>query len=464
MLRNYERMYNERDKTESANYAGEYIRNFLVQEEIPGIANEYAYAAQLLPGISIGEVNRYARQSIPGDGRKLVAFLGSSKDNELIPTQARLLELVDTAQKAEIVAKEQKKLAASLMAQAPKAGNIVSEKQNQELGTTELMLSNGVRVILKPTDFKNDEVLMSASRFGGQSLFGEQDMYSARYANGVEWAMGVNDYTPTDLQKILSGKTARLHTSSGLYGESISGTAGSADIEAMLQLLYLRMTSARKDESLFEAFVGNGQESAKNALARPESIFSDAVQTTLFDHHPRLQRIARPEDFAKINLDRAMAIYEARFNSAKGLTFIIVGSFDTEKIKPLIATYMASLPIGDIVVDYRDLDMRPVTGVVKKEVHAGAEPKSRISLTFTGPATYSLAEVDRFYMLIEVLNIKIIDILREKNVLDLWRQYERFVRTRSVYALQHQRQSALCSRKCRQGDRRNFCRNRKIAE
>jgi zinc protease len=414
MLRGYERMYNEREKTDSANFAGEYLRNFLVQEEIPGIANEYAYATQLLPGISLDDVNRYAQQNIPGDARKLVVYLGSSKSSQPIPSQGQLLEMVDAAQKVEVVARDEKKLASSLMAQPPKAGSIISEKRNEELGITELILSNGAKVVLKPTDFKNDEVLLSATRFGGQSLYGDLDMYTARYANAVESAMGVDDYTPTDLRKVLAGKSAFVRTGSALYTDDISGSAGSADIESMLQLLYLRMSSPRKDDALFKAFVSKGQDGAKNALSRPESIFSDAVQATLFNNHLRVQRVAKPEDFAKIDLERAIKLYAARFGSAKGLTFIVVGSFDTEKIKPLIATYLASLPSGEVVDNYRDLGIRPALGVVKKEVHAGTEPKSNVSLTFTGPAVYSQAEIDRFYMLVDVLNIRIIDVLREQ--------------------------------------------------
>ncbi|HSY27635.1 MAG TPA: insulinase family protein, partial [Burkholderiaceae bacterium] len=162
------------------------------------------------------------------------------------------------------------------------------------------------------------------------------------------------------------------------------------------------------------AFVSRGQDGAKNAMSRPESVFEDIAQATLYSSHPRLTRIAKPEDFTRIELDRAMAIYNQRFSSAKGLTVIIVGSFDLQKIKPLIATYLASLPTGDIVNNYKDLGMRPVTGVVKKEVRIGAEPKSKVEIAFTGPATYSLEENTRFYMLMDVMNLKITDILREK--------------------------------------------------
>ena len=412
MLRNYERMYNERDKSESAPLAAELIRNFLVQEPVPGIDNEHKFAEEFVPAITLEEVNRYAQRETPTDGNKLVVYLGSSKEGENIPAGAQLLSLVNAAEKAPVVKGDQKALAAALMAQPPKAGSIVAEHENKELGLTELTLSNGVKVVLKPTTFKNDDVSLSAMRFGGQSLSG--DKYSARYAAAVEGVMGVAGFSPTDVQKILAGKSVALQTNSGLYVDHIGGSAGSNDIETMLQLMYLRMTSPRHDDALYKAFITRAQDAAKNTMARPEAVFEDTALATLYNDNPRLQRMARPEDYTHIDLDRAATIFNERFGSAKGLTFIIVGSFDVEKIKPLIATYVASLPVGEVAPGYKDLDIRPVSGVVKKDIHAGTEPKSKVEIAFTGPMTYSLEGSTRFYMLLDVLNLRIIDVLREK--------------------------------------------------
>lgn len=412
ILRSYESGYNEREKSESANFASEFIRNFLVQEAIPGIVNEYHYATELVPGISLDEVNHYAKSETPTDGKKLVVYLGSSKEGEAIPTNAQLLDLVNAAEQAPIVAKEQKAVATSLMAQPPKAGTIASERQIKEIGLTELTLSNGIKVILKPTTFKNDEVLLSAARFGGQSVF--DDKYSARYAASVEGAMGVGSFSPTDVPKVLAGKEVSLSANIGLYSDRISGSAGTSDIESMLQLMYMRMTSPRRDETLYKAFISRAQDSAKNSMSRPESVFDDTVSATLYNNHPRLNRMALPDDFTHIDLDRSMSIFNQRFGSAKGLNVLIVGSFDPEKIKPLIATYIASLPTGEVAGNFRDLGIRPVTGVVKKDIRVGTEPKSKVEMVFTGPSTYSLEESTRFYMLLDVLNLKITDILREK--------------------------------------------------
>jgi len=414
LVREYERGYKEREKTESSYFASEFSRHFLVKEPIPGIDNEYAYVNELLPEITLDEVNRYARQKIPNNSSKLVAYMGSNKQNESVPTTAQLLEWVNVAEKTSVSAKVEKPIPTSLITQPPQPGKVVSEKQNTELGTTELLLSNGVKVILKPTDFKNDQVMISATRMGGQSLYDEKDMFSARYANSVVLGMGVNTFTPTELSKVLAGKSVGLYTSMNNYMEGIDGSSGSTDIESLFQLLNLRLTSPRKDESLFKAFITQSQDWAKHEKESPESVFYDLVQKTIYDNHPRLALMAKPEDFAHIDLARAMQIYQERLGSAKDLTFIMVGSFEIDKIKPLIATYLASLPTQDIVSKYQDLGIRPVTGIVKKEVRIGSEPKSTVSLAFTGLANYSVEENKRFYMLLEVMNLKMIDILREK--------------------------------------------------
>ena len=414
MQRFFERSYNERDKSESSNFASMYISHFLLKESIPGITNEYAYVMELLPDITLDEVTQFARENTPDKSAKLVVYMGSGGKAEPVPDGAQLLEMVHTAESASVNAKAENKVAEKLMEHLPKAGKVVSEKINTELGTIELMLSNGLKVILKPTDFKNDQVLISATRFGGQSLFDLKDMYNARYAASLISEMGLDKFTPIEMTKILAGKSVSLYTSLGNYTDSIDGSSGSTEIESLFQFLYLHLTSPRKDAELYNAFINKSQDWAKNQKSSPESVFYDLVQTTIYDNHPRMALMAKPEDFRHVDLERALAIYRERFSSVKDMTFVIVGSFDPEKIKPLLETYLASLPTHEVASKYRDLGIRPVTGMVKKEKRIGTEPKSVVSLTFTGPASYSVEENKRFLMMIEVMNIKMVDILREK--------------------------------------------------
>lgn len=414
MMRNFERTYNERDKTNSGAYVGEYVRNFLESESIPGIENEYNYARELVPGISLAEVNRHAARTIPADAGKLVVYMGSSKAEAPAPSGAQLLSWAQAAAKLPVAAREEKPLAASLMEKPPAAGSIVAEAEDKALGLTLLTLSNDVKVILKPTDFSNEQVFLSASRFGGQTQFGEPDIVNARYASAVVTTMGLSDLSPLDVRKVLAGKAASVGMSLSAHTDNIGGNAGSADVETMLQMLYLKFTGVRRDEDLYQSFVGKQVESARNVMSQPQAVFQDTMIKTMYNNSPWVARPPRPEDFSQLSLDRSIAIYKERFASAKGLTFILVGSFDSAKVKPLIATYLASLPTPDLEIAVRDVGLRPVTGVVKKDVFSGSEPQSHVSLSFSGAAPYSKPELLRFRALIDVMNIRITDILREK--------------------------------------------------
>lgn len=414
MLRTYENMYQERDKSDSAGYAAEYIRNFLEGESIPGVVAEYQYAQQLIPGITLDEVNASIRAAIPDNQSKLVIYTGIDKPGAPAPKPTELLALATAAEKIGVKANEDKAYGSQLMPAKPTAGTIVKQTANDKLGTTDLVLSNGVRVVLRPTDFNNDEVLMGGVRYGGWSLFDDRDIFAAHYASSIVNQMGVLDYSPNDLVKILAGKSVSSSARVSALNEAVRGESGSDDIESMLQLTYLQMTKPRKDATIYNAFVDRQRELAQNNLVRPESVFYDTVSRTLYNDSPRVRRLARPADFDQLSLDRVFDLYTSRMASARDFTFFIVGSFDVEQIKPLIATYLASLPTGPIATAFRDEGIRPVRGVVKKEVRAGSEQKSVISLSFTGEAPYSRDEALRMRVLTEVLNIKLIEVLREK--------------------------------------------------
>jgi zinc protease len=416
LQRSFERGYNERDKSDSSTYAAEYIRNFLEQESIPGIENEYRYVTELVPGISLAEMNAYARATIPANSGRLVIYTGVERADTPPPNGEQLLATVGAAEKREVQARDEKAVAAKLMDRPPAPGSIVAESHDKALGLTRLTLSNGVKVVLKSTDFRNDQVVMSAVRFGGQSLFGDQDILNARYANPIVASMGLKDMTPLDMGKVLAGKSAAVNVGLGSYTDVVGGSAGASqgDIETMLQLVWLRFAGVRRDEDLYKSFIGKQVELARNRLAQPGARFGDTITSTLYSNNPWAPRALRPEEFSQLSLDRSIDIYRQRFSSAKDLTFFFVGSFDVAALKPLLATYLASLPTPDIPVTYRDVGLRPVRGVVKREVRSGADDKSTVSLTFTGDAEFSEPEQLRLAALLEVMNIRIIDVLREK--------------------------------------------------
>ncbi|NOT74715.1 MAG: insulinase family protein [Cyclobacteriaceae bacterium] len=415
LLRSMERAYNERDKTESDGYVDEYIRNFLNDEPIPGIENEYNYHKQFLEGITLQEINEFTASNIPSSkDKKLVIFQGPEKADFKIPTNTELLAMVVEAEKIPVTAYEEKAVATSLMDVVPTGGSISSEKKNPTLGLTELTLSNGVKVILKPTDFKNDQIIFSAYRFGGQSLYDLKDLYNVQYTTSIINQMGVGNFSPNDLRKVLAGKSVNVSPRLTGLTESISGQSGNADVETMLQLTHLYFTKPRKDEELFKSFVTKQEAMIQNMMSDPRTVFQDSIQKVLYNNNPRGPRFPQMDDFKKISADRILEIYKERFSNARGWTFYFVGSFDPEKIKPLIATYIGSLPSStEASPAFRDLGVRPVKGVVKKAIKKGNEPKSFISMAFTGEATFTESDQMKLQALIELMNIKLIEALRE---------------------------------------------------
>jgi zinc protease len=414
VMRNFEQAYKERDKTDSARYVAEYMRNFLMGEELPGMEAEYKMMQELVPGISLAEVNAYARRSIPANSAKLVIYSGVERADQPAPQGKELLAAVAAAEKFAVKARDEKALAARLMDKPPQPGSIVAESADPALGITRLTLSNGVRVVLKPTDFNNDQVLMGATRFGGQGLFDDKDILNARFASAIVESMGIKDLAPLDAAKVLAGKSASLGTSIGGFTDNLSGAAGASDVETMLQMVWLRFAGVRRDESLYKSFIGKQVEVARNRLAQPSALFGDTLLDALYNHHPRAPRALRPEEYAQISMDRSIDVYRQRFSSAKDMTFFFVGSFDVKAIKPLVATYLASLPVTEIPVAWRDTGLRPVTGVVKREVHSGAEDKSTVSLNFNGQARFSEREELKLSALTEVMNLRIFEVLRQQ--------------------------------------------------
>jgi zinc protease len=415
LMRGLENGLLDRDTTDSAEYAAEYIRNFLEEESIPGIDNEYKYARELSAGITLDDVNNYARTTIPVNAAKLVVYTGTSQAGTVAPTGDSLLAAIAAAESAKIeppsilVAQ-----APTVLVTPPKAGKIVAETEDKRLGLTTLTLSNGIKVILKPTDFSADQIGLEATRFGGESLFDEKDYFNARYADEIVRVMGMGPFSPIALEQMNAGKMAGVQLGMSTYTDSVRGVAGSKDLETMLQMLYLRFSGVRRDEALFQSYIGKRIETARTSMMQPEAIFHDTHLSTLYANHPRVARTSRPQDFEQVNLDRALAIHLERFSSVKGFTFVIVGSFDKAAIKPLLATWLASLPASDLKLAYRDVGIRPVTGVIKKEVRSGSEDKSSIALTFTGKANWSESEELRVEAMVEVMNIRFREVLREK--------------------------------------------------
>jgi zinc protease len=414
-LSNYEKAYNNRDKTESENYVQEYINHFLEQEPTPGIEKEFEYVKSILPGITIEELNGITRR-FKDEKNKFVFVMGPDpKPGAKLPEEKDLLAIIDAKEKAEIKPYEEKAIATTLIATPPRAGKVVSRSKDAVLNTTELKLSNGVMVTLKPTDFKNDQIVMGATRAGGKNNYGLADKYNAEYATAIVTTMGIGEFSPNDLKKALAGKSVTVNPVFTATSEGVKGNSTIKDLETLFQLTHLYFTNPRKDTALFNSFVQKNKSQFANLSANPQAAFVDTLYKALFNNNPLAPiAVPRSEYYDKINLDRSLAIYKERFSDANGMNFVFVGSFKEDEIIPFIEKYIASLPATNKKFSFADNKVRPVTGKKTFTVNKGKEEKSLILAFYTGELPYSEDLDLKLQAMSEILNIRIIEELREK--------------------------------------------------
>lgn len=412
ILSQYENMFKEREKRQSRTLADEYVRNFLQRETIPGIEVEYEVVRQFLPGIELGEVNKRIAERIRDEGRVITLAL-PKKESIKVPTEAEILATFNAASAKQHEPYVDNVSTQPLLAKLPAPGKVVSEKKMESLGATEWTLSNGARVLLKPTDFKDDEVLFSAYSKGGNSLVGEKEYRSAASASSLISQSGVGEFDAIVLQKMLTGKLVNVYPTISELSEGFSGNAAPKDLETLFQLVYLYGKAPRKDTSAISALMTRMRASLQNRSADPNGVFSDTVQVTMANYHYR----GKPMTVALLNEiepDKALAFYKDRFADFSDFTFFFVGNFQPEKIKPLVEQYLASLPSLNRKESWRDVDMKAPPGTVSKTVYRGVEAKSTVQLYVTGPFDWSAQNRYDFNSLVELMRIKLREVIREE--------------------------------------------------
>ena len=411
-LRGYEAAYAERDKSQSGPYADEYIRHFLAGEPTPGIAYEYALTQRLLPTITVADINKMASAWIT-DSNRVVIVEAPEKAGVALPTEASILAVFDRAAKTPVQAYAENVSTDALIDAMRPAGSIVSTRQVAGTDVLEWKLSNGARVFVKPTDFKDDEILFAGQSPGGTSLAPDSNYMSAELASQVVDLSGIGKFTRIDLGKKLAGKNA--HVSAGIDddNESVSGSASPKDLETLMQLTYLQFTGARLDTSAWLAFKTQVGPFLANRGASPDQVFRDTVQVTMAQHDFRARPIS-PATFAEVSPEKALAFYRDRFADAGDFTFAFVGNVDTTTLKPLVEKYLASLPSTGRKDVPRVVTKGPPPGVIERVVHKGVEPKASTILTFTGPCVYSPENRVAIRALVEAFQIRVIELLREK--------------------------------------------------
>ncbi len=415
MLSSMERSYNERNTTESGRYVDELVRNFLTQESVPGTASEYEYYKNFLPGITVDEVNAVAKTWL--DDNKTYFAMCQGPENSAVKnlTSKKLLKWVNEAFKQKVDAHVERVLATSLLSEEPVAGKILSVENDSMLGANTYTLSNGVKVTVKSTDFKSDQILLMGEKKGGSGQYGVEDMMNTMSMNDMISTMGFGQFSPIDLSKFLAGKNVRISTNFNKTRNVVFGNSTVKDLETMMQLNYLKLTAPRKDMELFQGSITNSIAGLKDAKSSPETAFYDSLVNVFYRGQPFAPiNIPTEAELKSINPDRIIEMYKTEFGNADGFHFFFVGNVDEKALLPLLEKYIASLPTKGLVPNFKDNGLRPISGKNDFVFHKGSEPKSIVIAQFYGELPFSNDAELRADLLVEILNIKIIEELREK--------------------------------------------------
>ncbi|NOW96007.1 pitrilysin family protein [Mucilaginibacter sp. SG564] len=411
-LSGMESMVREKNKTNSENYVREYQEYFLKGIAAPGIDAEYRLTKEDLQSISLAELNDLARVYIAKANRDII-LMAPEKDKNNLPDEKTATGWLAEVDLEHLAPYEDKLNSKPLLSVVPVAGQIRDEKFDKALGITTLTLSNGIKVMLKPTTFKNDAILFSGFAPGGTSLFSDQDFPSAANAAAIVASGGAGNYDATELGKFMQGKQASVSPFIDENYEGINGRTGSKDMETALQLVYAYFTEPRKDSTIFNSIIARSKAALANRADDPGSVFSDTTKAILGNYNIRRTgpTIAKLE---QVDLNKAFETYKISFSNAADFKFIFTGSFDVEHIKPLLEKYLGSLPVSGVHRQFKDLGIHIPPGKIEKTVFKGSEPKSTVLLVFSGDYDFSQENNVRMDALKEVLEIRLLERLREE--------------------------------------------------
>lgn len=411
MLRGYERAYNERDKTSSAAFAREYVSHFLEDEPSPGIAYEYELVQDLLPGITVAEVNELAEELLAEENRAVVVVM-PEKEGLTPPTEEQLAAAIESVDETAVEAYVDEVQDRPLIDRQLEPAEVVSTSTIPEVDVTVVDLANGVRVVMKPTDFKEDEVRFTAFSPGGSSLFSDDEAFEAETATSIVTRSGVADFDRTQLEKMLAGKIVSVAPYISETEEGFSGSASPEDLEMLFQLIHLYFTQPRSDQDAVASYQNQMRSSLENRAANPVAVFNDSLIAALYDGHVR--RIPPTIEMVEtVDTSDVMAFYRDRFNDAGDFTFIFAGNLDVDEVKGLAAKYLGSLPSQDRDESWRDVAPDLPAGVVETTVFEGMGQQSRVALVFSGPFDYDREHRHRIRTLGDVLTILLRRELRE---------------------------------------------------
>ena len=417
LLRSMESAWLERDQRPSVGLVEEYVRHYMEGETVPGIDAEYELHQQLLPEITLQEVNTLAEP-----WRTMESTVAMISGPEAVASgpeveQALLAKLQGTAS-LQVDPYEDIASDVPLMADLPAPGSITAEEPIEEIDAVRWTLSNGATVIAKQTNFRNDQVLLKATSPGGTSLVADSDYIAAITATAIAEGSGAGVHDRVALDKLLAGNTAAAEPFIGALFEGFSGSSSPEDLETLFQLVTLYGTAPRLDPTYFSSYSSRLRSHFENRRAQPDAVWADTLRSALSQDHFR-SRPFTVEVLEEMDLERSIAVYEDRFADFGDFTFIIVGAFDWDQLRTLASNYLAALPAAGRQEQWRDLNIDPPPEVVDLAVYKGIEPRSRTRLVFAGEMDWSRPEAMALVALKEMLQAKV----RERIELDLGSTY-----------------------------------------
>lgn len=418
MMERYERAVKEIDKTESNRFASEYVQNYLHHDPIPGAKRELNYAKKYLAEITVDDVNAWAKQWITPENFVAVV-MAPEKDGVKVPTEAEVRNIiadeslmnvtpyVDNYKEQEIIEKE-----------TLKAGKVVSQRELTEVGAKEYTLSNGIKVVAKKTDYKNDEILFSAQSKGGFSLYSESEIPSLALAGDMVDRGGINEMDFSTLQKKLKGKTLGLSPYVSAMSEGLSGSTSPKDLELFCQYVNAFFTHPRKDTAVYNLVMDEVREQLKMIGAQPMYKFIGAFTGALNDNDPyQASMLNYTEEYLnKVDYEKAFKLYQERFANPADFTFFFTGNFDEKELISYMETYFASMPTNNAKEDFK-------TSVFKSfpkestysELHFGADDAaSWVGLGFSEPIEWSEENEVMIDVINQSLEIEALEVIREK--------------------------------------------------
>ena len=413
ILKGYEDAYNNRDKQRNSSYSQEYVRAFTDGEPIPGIEFEYQFMQAVAPNLPVEAVNQTIRQLI-SDENIVIAITGPEKEGLVYPAEEALLNVLASIQSETIEPYAGEVIDEPLVATPPTPGKIIKTEKDEAMDATVWTLENGMKVILKNTDFKDDQIIMTGTSAGGYSHYGVQDPVNSRLMANIATLGGVGKFSATDLPKVLAGKTASARPGITLTTQDFNGSSSMKDFETMLQLVHLYFTAPRADNDAFQSFIQRMETQLKNQEAEPMVAFSDSVSSALYGDNPLTKRI-KADDLKKVDYNRVMEMYAERFANPGSFVFTFVGNIDEAKVRPVVEQYLASLPgkaeKGEFVRIPMDFQKGSFENIFQREMQ---NPKASVFNIITGKTSRDMKNRILMSMFDQILDIIYTEKVREE--------------------------------------------------